>query len=165
MPMNVKVIKADYSNSTHKKEIQFLLNEYAADPMGGGKPLNDEVNNNVVNELSKLSYAFSLIGYIDDTPVGLVNCFESFSTFACKPIINIHDFMVLKKHRGRGISQELLTSVEEIAKSKGCCKVTLEVLSKNEAAKASYKKFGFSGYELNSAAGNALFWQKLIIST
>ena len=50
--------------------------------------------------------------------------------------------------------------VEEIAISKGCCKLTLEVLSGNAVAKASYEKFGFSGYELDPKVGNALFWQK-----
>ncbi len=162
--MNVEIIKADYSNPIHKKDILFLLNEYASEPMGGGKPLDNEVKNNLVNELSKLSHAFSLIGYVGGTPAGLVNCFESFSTFACKPIINIHDFMVQKKYRGKGISQKLLARVEEIAKSKGCCKVTLEVLSNNKAAIASYKKFGFSGYELNPTSGVAQFWQKAIVN-
>lgn len=36
------------------------------------------------------------------------NCFESFSTFACKPLINIHDFIVLEKYKGNGISQKIL---------------------------------------------------------
>lgn len=52
--------------------------------------------------------------------------------------------------------------VEEIAISKGCCKITLEVLSNNESAKVAYKKFGFSSYELDPKAGVALFWQKKI---
>jgi len=38
----------------------------------------------------------------------------------------------------QGISQMMLEKVEEIAKEKGCCKITLEVLSNNEVAKSSY---------------------------
>ncbi len=49
-----------------------------------------------------------------------------------------------------------------MAKSKGCCKVILEVLSNNEPAKSAYSKFGFLGYQLDPAAGPALFWQKLL---
>ena len=54
----------------------------------------------------------------------------------------------------------MLAKVEEIAKAKGCCKITLEVLSNNEVAKASYAKYGFKGYELDPKAGHAIFWQK-----
>jgi GNAT superfamily N-acetyltransferase len=89
-----------------------------------------------------------LLRIIDGAPAGLANCFEAFSTFSCKPLINIHDLMVLPAFRGNGISQKLLQKVEDIAQSKGCCKVTLEVLSGNEPAKASYEKFGFSGLSL-----------------
>ena len=137
-----------------------LLDAYASDPMGGGKPLRVEGKNNLVKELSRLPHAFSVIAYVDDTPVGLVNCFEGFSTFACKPLVNIHDVVVVDKYRGKGISQKMLAKVEEIAISKGCCKMTLEVLSKNEAAKSAYRKFGFADYALDPEAGTAHFWQK-----
>lgn len=162
--MKIEVIKADYLNERHQKEIPMLLDRYASDPMGGGKPLDEEVKNNLVSELSRLPYAFSVLAYIDGQPAGLVNCFEAFSTFSCKPLINIHDVVVLDQYRGNGISQLMLNKIEEIAQSRGCCKLTLEVLSKNEAAKSAYRKFGFSGYELDPQAGTALFWQKLLTS-
>jgi ribosomal protein S18 acetylase RimI-like enzyme len=163
--MNIQVIKANYLNPMHAEEIQELLNIYASDPMALSKPLDKAVKENIVKELSKLPYAFSLIAYVKGEPAGLANCFESFSTFACKPLVNIHDFIVLEQYRGNGISQKMLNKVEEIAISKGCCKITLEILSNNEAAKASYKKFGFISYELDPKAGVALFWQKKITCT
>ena len=92
----------------------------------------------------------------------LFRSFEAFSTFSCKPLINIHDVVVLNEYRGNAVSQKMLDKVEEIAKTKGCCKVTLEVLSNNKVAKSAYSKFGFSGYELDSKAGAALFWQKTL---
>jgi len=160
--MEIVVVKADYLNDTHKEDICVLLNTYASDPMGGGIPLEEEVRKNVVKELSKLPHAFSVIAYSGGVPVGLANCFEVFSTFSCKPVVNIHDLVVSKEFRGNGIGKNLLEKVEEIAKSKNCCKITLEVLSGNEVAKSSYKKFGFSGYELDPNLGAALFWQKKI---
>lgn len=39
--------------------------------------------------------------------------------------------IVLKEFRGDNLSQKMLAKVEEVAKSKGCCKLTLEVLNKN----------------------------------
>ncbi len=160
--MKIKVSSVDYSDSKQADELIYLLNEYASDPMGGGKTLDKYVIDNLVNELSKLPHAFSLMGYVDEIPVGLITCFEAFSTFSCKPLINIHDVMVLKYYRGKGVSQKMLAKVEEIALEKGCCKITLEVLNGNDAAKSSYKKYGFSGYELDARVGRAEFWQKLI---
>lgn len=160
--MNIKVIEVDYSDSRQAKDLVSLLSVYAQDPMGGGNALDDYVVSNLVDELSSRPYAFSVLCYVEGIPVGLINCFEAFSTFSCKPLVNIHDVIVMKKYRGHNISQRMLSKVEEIAKFKGCCKLTLEVLSENEAAKSSYTKFGFSDYELDPKMGTAQFWQKLI---
>ena len=163
--MNIDVIQADYANEQHREEIPMLLDEYASDPMGGGIPLNEDVRSKLVTELSKIPHAFSLIAYADDQPAGLTNCFEAFSTFSCRPLINIHDIVVRKKFRGHGISQAMLGKVEAIARSRNCCKMTMEVLSKNEVAKSAYRRFGFAAYTLDPGAGAALFWQKTIEST
>ncbi len=160
--MCIEIVKANYLNEKHAEEIAFLMDSYATDPMGGGKPLAGEVKNNIAKELSKLPYAFSIISYVDNIAAGLVNCFEQFSTFSCKPLINIHDIIVLKEHRGNGLSQLMLEKVENIAVSKGCCKLTLEVLEGNQIAKSSYNKFGFSNYELDPKMGKALFLEKLL---
>ena len=161
--MNIEIIKADYLNEKHARDLSDLLEAYATDPMGGGKSLSEYTKGHLVKELSKQPHAFSVIAYVDGEPAGLTNCFEAFSTFVCKPLVNIHDFVVVKKFRGKGISQMMLDKVEEIAKSKGCCKLTLEVLSNNNAAKSAYVKFGFSSYELDPEIGNALFWQKILV--
>lgn len=161
--MSVEILLADYSNPKHANDIIMLLDAYASDPMGGGKPLDEVVKKNLVGELSKRPYAFSIIAYVDDKPAGLTNCFEAFSTFACKPLINIHDLAVLGGFRGKRISLRMLDKVEEISREKGCCKITLEVLSNNEIAMAAYRKFGFSDYELESGSGGALFWQKKLL--
>lgn len=158
--MKIEVVQADYADEKHRYEIPMLLDAYASDPMGGGTPLSPDVKHNLVSELSKRPYAFTVIAYVNGEPAGLANCFEAFSTFACKPLVNIHDIAVIAKFRGLGISQMLLEKVEEIAQSKGCCKLTLEVLGNNAVAQGAYKKFGFCAYELDPAAGSAQFWEK-----
>jgi ribosomal protein S18 acetylase RimI-like enzyme len=160
--MNVEIMIADYLNKQHADDIAYLLNNYAKDPMGGGAPLSDFIKQNLALELSKIPHAFSVMCYVDGKPAGLINCFEAFSMFKCKPLINIHDIVVVKEYRGFGISQSMLTKVEERAKEKGYCKITLEVLEGNEIARNSYIKFGFDGYELDPKMGKALFWQKVI---
>jgi len=158
--MKIEVLRADYLNAQHAEDIGYLLNNYAEDPMGGGAPLSCHIKSNLAKELSKLPHALSVISYVNDKPAGLINCFESFSTFKCQPLINIHDIVVINEFRGLGISQLMLSKVEGIAKEKGCCKITLEVLEGNEIARNSYLKFGFDGYELDPEMGKALFWQK-----
>ena len=159
--MNISIVIADYSNPQHAKDIGFLLNAYACDPMGGGKPLPETTVQNVAKELGKLSYAFSFICYVDNNPAALMNCLEAFSSFKCKPLINVHDLVVVKKFRGLGISQKLFAKLDEIALEKGCCKITLEVLEGNEVARNAYAKAGFKGYELDPKMGKAMFLEKV----
>lgn len=158
--MNISVQLANYQNPNHAQAIISLLNAYAYDPMGGGHSLPQTVQATLVGELAKRSFALSFIAYVDNKPAGLVNTFEGFSTFAGKPLINIHDIVVLPEYRGLQISQKLLQAVEKIAIEKGCCKITLEVLQGNIAAQNAYRKAGFAGYELDPKMGQALFWQK-----
>ena len=119
-----------------------------------------ELRDKLAIELARRPHAFSLLCYVDDQPAGLVNCFEGFSTFQCKPLINIHDLVVAPGFRGLGLSQLMLARVEAIAQARGCCKLTLEVLEGNKTAQAAYAKFGFEAYALDPAMGKALFWQK-----
>jgi ribosomal protein S18 acetylase RimI-like enzyme len=111
-------------------------------------------------ELAKRPHAFSVLAFIAGEPVGLVNCFEGFSTFACRPLVNVHDVVVIASARGQGISQKMLSKVEEIARQRGCCKITLEVLEGNKVAQGAYQKLGFADYQLDPQMGRALFWQK-----
>ena len=54
----------------------------------------------------------------------------------------------------------MLGKVELLARDRGCCKLTLEVLEGNAVARSAYEKFGFTGYELDPAMGKAHFWEK-----
>lgn len=157
---DVKIVKANYANPQHQQDIPFLLDQYASDPMGGGAALDENVKSHLTEELAKIPHAFSVIAYLNNQPAGLANCFEGFSTFSCRPLINIHDLVVLSEFRGQGISRKILEKIEEIARQKHCCKITLEVLSHNQLAQSAYRNFGFSGYELDPTTGPALFWQK-----
>ena len=158
--MNVEVIQADYENEAHARDIGALLNAYAMDPMGGGEALPAERLARLPGELARRPHAFSVLCYLDGRAAGLVNCFEGFSTFKCLPLVNIHDVVVIEEFRGMGLTRRMLAGVEEIARRRGCCKLTLEVLEGNEPARRAYQRFGFSGYQLDPAAGHALFWEK-----
>ncbi len=158
--MDIEIIIADYHDPKHGSDMAYLLDSYAKDPMGGGEPLDSAITDNLAKSLSKLPHAFTVLCYAGNQPAGFINCFETFSTFKGKPLVNIHDVIVIKDFRGLGLSQLMLNKVEEVAKQKGCCKLTLEVLEGNEVAQNSYKKIGFAGYELDPVMGKAMFWQK-----
>lgn len=160
----IDLIQVDYSDKRQAADLVDLLNRYALDPMGMGKTLPGEVQQTLIRELAKRPHAFSILCYVDGRPAGLANCFEQFSTFKGQPLVNIHDIYVHDDFRGRGLSHGLLEKVEEIAIERGCCKITLEVLQGNEAARQSYQKFGFQSYELDPKLGQALFWEKTIPS-
>jgi GNAT superfamily N-acetyltransferase len=159
-----EILLADLSLPSHGETIIYLLNEYAKDEMGGGTELSIFVKNNLVSEFKKRQGVYIILAFVDGHPAGLVNCFEGFSTFACKPLLNIHDVIVISGYRGRGISKKMLNKAEEIALGLGCCKLTLEVLEGNTIAQMAYKSCGYSGYELNPKMGKAMFWQKKLMN-
>lgn len=157
---DVVVVQADYTNPVHAQAVRDVLNHYAQDPMGGGEALSLDVLERLPAELAKRPHAFSVLAFVDDQAAGLVNCFEGFSTFVGKPLINVHDVSVVDTFRGLGLSQKMLQKVEDIARERGCCKLTLEVLEGNPVAQGSYRKFGFSGGQLDPAHGVMQFWNK-----
>ncbi len=95
-------------------------------------------------------------------PAGLATCFRGFSTFAARPLINVHDFYVVPALRGRGIGRALLAAVERKARETGCCKLTLEVLENNTPARRLYETCGFSQAQYVETAGKAIFLWKLL---
>ena len=157
---SVRVRIANYRDSADRAALLALLDMYARDPMGGGEPLGDETKARLCDDLARHPLATSFMAWIGDEPVGLINCFEAYSTFKARPLLNVHDIAVAPAHRGKGIGQALLASAQAHALARGCCKLTLEVLSGNARAMASYASFGFANYQLDPSAGHALLMQK-----
>lgn len=156
----LRVLRADYANPQHGQALVAMLDAYARDPAGGGEPLSDYARTHLVAALAERPQAYSVLAFEADQPVGLVNCIEGFSTFACKPLVNVHDVAVAASHRGRGVAAQMLALAETIARERGAVKLTLEVLSGNHSASKLYQRLGFAGYQLDPAMGTAQFMQK-----
>ena len=156
----VEITRVDLSDPIHADALINLMSEYASDPMGGGNGLSEYVKSNLVSALMGRIDTSVILAFLEDEAIGLVTCIESFSTFACKPLLNVHDAIIKSAYRGQGIINMLLREAENIAIEKGCCKMTLEVLQGNEHAQSAYSKFGFCAYQLDPEMGKALFWEK-----
>jgi len=152
----------DLGDPHHTEAFLELLDHYARDPMGGGDGLSDYAKCKLVSTLADVPGFHGAMAWLDGKAVGLIDCFAGFSTFAAKPLLNVHDIVVHASVRGQGIGQALLAWAEQRAVELGCCKLTLEVLSNNARAMASYRQAGFAPYVLDPAAGNALLMQKYL---
>ena len=156
----LQVRRADYSAAADRAALIGQLDAYAQDRMGGGEALPADVRARLCDDLARHPLAVSFIAWLGDQPVGLANCFEGYSTFKARPLLNVHDMVVHPAHRARGIGQALLAACEAHARERGCCKLTLEVLSGNQRAMRSYAHFGFAPYVLDPREGQALLMQK-----
>jgi ribosomal protein S18 acetylase RimI-like enzyme len=169
--LTVHVCRADYSSPVHADALVSLLDAYSLDPMGGGEALSDFARAHLVSSLAARPQAYSVLAFSLGAgeslgqPVGLVNCIEGFSTFACLPLVNVHDVAVLPGYRGHGVGEKMLALAETIARERGACKMTLEVLQGNASAARLYRRVGFDNYQLDPAMGQAHFMQKWLAST
>lgn len=169
-PPSITVRQVDYANPRDAQALVELLDGYARDAAGGGTPLRDEVMQGLAEALRQRPQAFSVIAWASDPAhaggeelaVGLVNCLEGFSTFACQPLVNVHDVAVAPGWRGHRIAQRMLQAAESIARERGACKLTMEVLSGNLSALRAYEREGFAPYALDPSMGQAVFLQKLL---
>ena len=158
----VEIVEADLSRAEHQDAIIELVDAYAMDPMGNGKPLSTEVRRDLIPGLQQHSTTVIFLAYQGGKAIGIAVCFLGFSTFAAKPLINVHDLAVLPSHRGQGTCRRLLEEVERKARAMGCCKLTLEVMENNHRAKKVYEAAGFEQAVYQEAAGGALFLSKAL---
>ena len=156
----MNITKVDFNDQAQAADFIFLMSHYASDPMGGGEDLGEQIKAELPAMMAARENCVSFMTYVDERPAGLINCMEGFSTFACKPLLNIHDVIVHGDFRGRNIAGKLLEAAQQEALARGCVKLTLEVLTGNEAARKVYARNGFAPYVLDAAMGVAEFWQK-----
>lgn len=159
----LEIIRADLLNPVHAQAVLCLLNDYAKDVMGGGRALSEYTRTHLLDALRDRPNCYIVLAFVEGQAAGIAINFEGFSTFACRPILNIHDFAVAPDFRRQGIARALLAEVELIAQELGCAKLTLEVLEGNVRAQSLYQQFGFVGYELDAEMGRAMFYEKKLV--
>lgn len=156
----MRVILADLNDAAQAADVLAMVDTYAQDPMGDGAPLRPETRANLIAGLRAFPTTRVFLAYDGDAAVGVAVCFLGFSTFAARPMLNLHDVCVASSHRGHGVGRALLAAVEAQARTEGCCKLTLEVLDQNHRALRTYLAAGFKRYALQEGAGEAIFLTK-----
>ena len=105
------VVEADLSLPEHAAAVLAMLDAYSADPMGDGRALSADARANVIAGLRAHPTTLVFLAFRAGGTAGIATCFRGFSTFAAKPLINVHDFYVVPALRGRGIGRALLAAV------------------------------------------------------
>ena len=82
----------------------------------------------------------------DDTVMGYVFCVFKEQPLSSNMVpfqsVYIDDLCVDEKYRGQQIATQLFAYVRELARSRGCYEVTLNVWRGNDGARAFYEKMG-----------------------
>src|SRR5467141_5308529 len=157
------IVQADLERGDHRAAVLALTAAYALDPMGKGSALAQETLDRLIDGLRRHPTTLIFLAYLQgQEAAGIATCFLGFSTFFARPLLNIHDFAILPRHRGRGLGRHLLRAVEAKALELGCCKITLEVQENNVRARRVYERAGFAQAVYREATGGSLFYAKIL---
>jgi ribosomal protein S18 acetylase RimI-like enzyme len=137
------VIEADLADEAQVGQLFEILDAYARGPGGQNAPLEEKARANLGRGLREHPMAFVLFGRLGGEVVGAAVCVWSFSTFAGRPSVNLHDFSVLPAAQGHGVGTALLSELEKRARARDAAKMTLEVVGTNVDARRLYERFGF----------------------
>lgn len=164
LPDGRQLERIDLENPRHQSALRTLLDHYAAGPTGTGQGLAADVHERLLPGLQRMPGYAGWLVMQDAGPaaraLGLINTFLGFSTFAARPLLNIHDLVVHADARGQGLGRVLMGAAERWARRQACCKLTLEVLTGNATAHALYVSVGYQPYALDPVLGVAQLMQK-----
>jgi ribosomal protein S18 acetylase RimI-like enzyme len=146
--MTLEIREANFEGESDGQALLTVLDDYASGVSGGGAALSEDVKQRLVPALRAQGNALVLLAFDGGEVAGAATCFYGFSTFYARPLLNVHDLAVLSHFQRRGIGRALLVAAEERARSKGCCKLTLEVREDNRGARDLYYRHGFRDLDL-----------------
>ena len=160
MPDEIKIVDTDLSREDHQNATVTMLDAYMRDPMGGNISMPESTRRNLISGLRAHPARYIFLAYSNETPVGLAICFLGFSSFAARPLINIHDLFVDSSARGNGVGHKLLERIETKARELNCVRITLEVREDNQPARTLYRKVGFDRVVAGPNQVPMEFWRK-----
>src|ERR1017187_4909717 len=94
MPDPVCIVVADLGRPDHQEAVLAMTDAYSRDPFGDGNPLDADVRERLISALRGHPTTLVFLAFGGARPIGIATCFTGFSTFAAKPLVNIHDLVV-----------------------------------------------------------------------
>ncbi|MCL1822556.1 MAG: GNAT family N-acetyltransferase [Prolixibacteraceae bacterium] len=155
--MDTKIVLCDFFDLKHREAVIMLINAYIRDEMGGGTLLSEPKQIDLVEGLKNHPKAIVLLAESHGVFIGMLTAFENFSTFTARPMMNIHDVMVLETYRKKGVGRSLMNALIEVAEKRSCSRITLEVRTDNMPAQNLYRDLGF--HALNP---DMFYWRKYL---
>lgn len=143
MNTTCRIITARFTCKQHRAAVAALIDEYRRGPFGDGIGLDSDDAARLIRGLRSHPGARVYLALRDGDAAGCAVCFTGFSTFAARPLLNIHDLIVTRRYRRMGIARALIRWIASDAAARGFCKLTLEVRSDNEPALSLYADEGF----------------------
>ena len=153
----LRVRQADLADARDQQRVLEMLDLYARDPLGQGRPLSEDARCRLISGLQAQPGGLVLLALEGERAAGLAVSFTGFSTFQARPLLNLHDLVVRPEMRGKGIARALLHALEVEACRRNCCKLTLEVRADNDRARRLYQSLGFRPGQDGAALS---FWTK-----
>ncbi|EJG1067345.1 GNAT family N-acetyltransferase [Vibrio parahaemolyticus O1] len=152
MSTQIKYIEVDQLE--HLNALETLFREYSSD-------VSASIESTIVKQLFELPYFHGFLCVHDNEAVGFAVCFESFSTYRARKVLNIHDFMISSNARGLGLGKLLLSGIENYCRENDYLKITLEVDEENVVAKKLYSSLGYEDFQVVLKGLN--HWQKYLV--
>lgn len=152
-----QIIQCNLNQHSHQIAFIDLLNHYISDEMGGGETLNRTKADELFVQLNNQPNFRAFFVLYEGEVAGMVTTFKNISTFQVKPLINIHDVIVKKNYRNKGLGHKLVGFVLELARNENCCRVNLEVREDNHRAMEVYRDFDFGPTD-----PRMVFWERIL---
>lgn len=124
-----------YTDGSDKDFVELcsMLDDNLNEIVGGEQQRTEYIQYNSLNNIHDV-----VLAYVDELPVGCAS-FKKYDDQTAE----VKRVFVHKDHRGKGISQQLMNKIEELAKGKGYKKLILETGKAMVVAHALYMKLGF----------------------
>jgi GNAT superfamily N-acetyltransferase len=88
----------------------------------------------------------TLVAELDGAVTGVIDMEYHQRLGDHRPQARVHDLVVTDRVRGRGVGSVLLRRAEELARKRGCFRMTLVTAAWREATIAFYEREGFQDY-------------------
>lgn len=153
---SLHIRRGDLSRQEDQHAVLELLEDYARQLPAYHRSLPPEVRRNLPAALQHFPGCHIFLAHRGADVAGVAICFEGFSTFRSRRLLNLHDLSVRAAYQRQGIGQRLLHAVVAFARQEQFCGVTLEVAADNPARQL-YARFGFAPLDGPCAAHLTLF--------